>query len=603
MKLFPFSRVRPGQKEFMDDVKYAIENKLNIVANAPTGIGKTVATLAPAVEYAIENNKTVFFLTPRHSQHMIAVETLRLMKRKARFTAVDIIGKKWLCPIEGVDFLSTNEFNEYCKYMRKEEKCPFYNNTWKSGKLTERAQAMLRELALNSPVHADEIRLMADKFCPYELLINLSKQSSVIIADYYHVFSPYSNLLLRTGKKFDDAIIIVDEAHNLGDRIMNLMSASISTKSVARAIKEAERFGFGSIARHLKEIKRALLNMGDGDRIVEKSDFFNLLSGITDMMAEMNAAADEVLEEKKRSYISSVVKFLESWDSDDDGFSRVYKRDRNGNAYLFYNCLDPSKISKEIFDSAHSSVLMSGTMKPLDMYVDILGLSKERTLKKEYVSPFPKKNRLDIIVPGTTTKYSKRGDDMWRIMARHIIEISNAIPGNLAVFFPSYDIKDNVMKFCRGHIEKTIIEENRNMTKEEKSLTYKRFVANSLNGSVLFGVLGGSFSEGVDFPGNAINGVIIVGLSLRQPTIETKVMIDYYDKKFHRGWDYAYIYPAVRKSLQAAGRCIRSETDRGVIVYLDERYLWSNYRKLFPADFNIKVTKEPCKYIQEFFSR
>ena len=163
MNLFPFSKIRPGQKEFMKDIRYALNNKLNIVSTAPTGIGKTVATLVPTVEYALKNNKIVLFLTPRHSQHMIAVETLRLMKKKSNFIAVDLIGKKWLCPIEGVDFLSTNEFNEYCKYMRKEEKCPFYNNTWKDGKITSGAQKKLKELAANSPIHADEVKNFSKK--------------------------------------------------------------------------------------------------------------------------------------------------------------------------------------------------------------------------------------------------------------------------------------------------------------------------------------------------------------------------------------------------------------------------------------------------------
>ncbi len=604
MNLFPFEKVRPGQKEFMDDVEYAIKNRMNIVANAPTGIGKTVATLVPALEYALKNDKTVFFLTPRHSQHMIAVETLRLMKKKANFVAVDLIGKKWLCPIEGVDFLSTNEFNEYCKYMRKEEKCPFYNNTWQHGKLTDGAKGKLMEISINSPVHADEIKLMSGNYCPYEILINLSKESSVIIADYYHLFSPYSNLLLRANKKIEDSILIIDEAHNLGERIMKLMSTSLSTRSLGWAIKEAEQFGFDMIKRQLKELKAALPKISDRDKIISKEELVEKIRyDYFDMVSNLKVAADEVREEKKKSYISSVAKFLDAWESSDEGFSRIYKRDKLGNAYIFFNCLDPSAVSKDIFDRAHSSILMSGTMKPLEMYIDILGLDKTRTIGKEYSTPFPKKNRLDIIVPGTTTKYSMRGNEMWKTMAEYITKLSDAIPGNLAVFFPSYDIKEKIMSFCKNSIKKQIIEEVRNLTKDEKTRIYRRFLANSFNGAVLFGVLGGSFSEGVDFPGNAINGVIIVGLSLRQPTLETKVMINYYDKKFHRGWDYAYIYPAVVKSLQAAGRCIRSEFDRGVIIYLDERYLWSNYRKLFPSDLNIKVTKEPCKYVKNFFGK
>ncbi len=609
MNLFPFSKIRSGQKEFMNDIKYALDKKLNIIATAPTGIGKTAATLVPTLEYALKNNKIVLFLTPRHSQHMIAVETLRLMKKKVDFIATDIIGKKWLCPIEGVDYLSTSEFNEYCKYMRKEEKCPYYNNTWKEGKLTSGAQEKLKELAANSPIHADEVKDFSENYCIYELLMNLSKQSSVIIADYYHVFSQHSNIFLRMGRKIEDAIIIVDEAHNLPERIRKLMSISISNYSLDRAIKEADEFGFDIVKKQLKHIKSVLSKLSDKDCFVTRDRFMDKVKEVddyTDIISDMKVAADEVKEEKKKSYISSIARFLEEWEKDDIGFSRIYRVSKfDGKKKYFslmYNCLDPSLISKEIFDRAHTSILMSGTMKPMEMYMDVLGLDKNRTMVKEYKSPFPKKNRLDLIVPGVTTKYSHRTDKMWSSMANHVINISNAIPGNLAVFFPSYNIRDKVMKLCSGKIKKTIIPEIQNSSKNEKSHIYRKFISNSLSGSVLFGVLSGSFSEGVDFPGNAINGVVIVGISLQQPTLDAKALIDYYEKKFHRGWDYAYIYPAVQKSLQAAGRCIRSERDRGVIVYLDERYLWKNYRELFPVDNNLKVTKEPERYIREFFN-
>jgi len=609
MNLFPFSKIRPGQKEFMKDIRYALNNKLNIVSTAPTGIGKTVATLVPTVEYALKNNKIVLFLTPRHSQHMIAVETLRLMKKKSNFIAVDLIGKKWLCPIEGVDFLSTNEFNEYCKYMRKEEKCPFYNNTWKDGKITSGAQKKLKELAANSPIHADEVKNFSKKYCVYELLMNLAKQSSVIIADYYHVFSQHSNIFLRIGKKIEDAIIIVDEAHNLSGRIRKLMSISISNYSLDRAIKEADAFGFDIIKKQLKYIKKILIKLSDKDCFITRNKFMDKVKEIddyNDIISNMNAAADEVKEEKKKSYISSVAKFLKEWEKEDIGFSRIYRIIKDGNKNYFslmYNCLDPSLISKEIFEKAHTSILMSGTLKPMEMYVNILGLDKDRTIIKEYKSPFPKKNRLDLIVPGVTTKFSKRTDEMWKNISDYIVDISNAIPGNLAVFSPSYKIRDKVMKFCSGRIKKLIIPEIQNSNKNEKSHIYKKFISNSFTGAVLFGVLGGSFSEGVDFPGNAINGVVIVGISLQQPTLDVKALINYYDKKFHRGWDYAYIYPAIQKSLQAAGRCIRSERDVGVVIYLDERYLWKNYRELFPIDSNLKVTKNPSKYIREFFNK
>ncbi|RLI93521.1 MAG: hypothetical protein DRO90_03465, partial [Candidatus Altiarchaeales archaeon] len=175
------------------------------------------------------------------------------------------------------------------------------------------------------------------------------------------------------------------------------------------------------------------------------------------------------------------------------------------------------------------------------------------------------------------------------------------IPGNVAVFFPSYEFMNSVMNFI-SISRKEILVEKKNMKKEDRVELYKRLVAMAnKRGCVLFGVQAGSLSEGIDYANNLLNGVIVVGLPLEIPSLEVKSLIEYYDFKFERGWDYGYIYPAMNRALQAAGRCIRSETDKGVIVLMDERFRWKNYRKCFPLDFEFIVTETPERYIEKFF--
>jgi DNA excision repair protein ERCC-2 len=242
---------------------------------------------------------------------------------------------------------------------------------------------------------------------------------------------------------------------------------------------------------------------------------------------------------------------------------------------------------------------MSGTLTPTSMHKDILGFNDAE--EKEYKSPFPKKNKLSLIIPQTTTKFTKRSEQQYERIAEIIAKVVNLIPGNSAIFFPSYFLRDSIYKYFNYKCKKTIIQEEPNLSKQDKQTILDKFHEYKKIGAVLLGVASGSFGEGVDLPGDLLKGVIVVGLPLDKPNLETKELINYYDRKFGKGWDYAYIFPAVTKTLQNAGRCIRSETDKGVTIFLDERYIWPNYYKCFPTDYDVKVTRKYEEEIKEFF--
>ncbi len=611
--LFPFPAIRDVQKDFYRDVKYCVENRRHLLAHAPTGLGKTAAALSPALEYALDNGKTVFFLTPRHSQHAIAIETLKKLRSKssADFQIADIIGKKWLCSVGGIDELSSGDFGDFCTSLTREERCSYYSNTRnKEHALTASAGRALADLQKNFR-HAEEAStLLKADYCTYEMLMELARHSKVVIADYYHIFSPARNAMLkRIGKELEDMIIIADEAHNLPDRIRELMSAKLSTFALRKAEEEAESFA-PDAEETIVSIENAINSLAkksDSETYVKKEEFVSLIENsdnIDAVIGRLLSAAEAVREHRKKSHIAATAKFLASWVDNDAGYARILKKavtmSGKGYAVLTHSCMDPAMFAKDVIPNSHSTIAMSGTLQPTDMYKEILGFD-ERTETRAYTSPFPRTNRLNIVIRGTTTKYSKRTEENYVLMADYVVKCACAIPGNCAAFFPSYGMRDRIHEMIKNKVPKKILLEQQNGNKADRRRLYEAFISYAKSGALLLGVQAGSFSEGVDMPGEFLNGVIIVGIPLERPDLETKALIDYYDLKFRRGWDYGYTYPAMIRCLQAAGRCIRSESDRGVAIFIDERFLWSNYRKAFPSDMELHVTNEPEELIKGFW--
>ncbi|HDJ96748.1 MAG TPA: ATP-dependent DNA helicase [Candidatus Aenigmarchaeota archaeon] len=616
--LFPFPKVRPVQKDMIKKVYEVVSNSNHLIAHAPTGIGKTAAVLSPSLAYALNNDLTVFFLTPKHSQHKIVVETLQRIKEKydVEFTSIDIIGKKWLCNVPGVEDLSSKDFIQLCKTLKKDERCEYYNNTIsRMGKLRVEAEKVLERIRKAGPIHVEEAKKYCGELCVYEILTRLGKEADVIVCDYFHLFHPMvsSTFLNKTSKSLGDSIIIIDEGHNLPNRVKELLSEKLTEIMLERARKEAVKFEFKEEAKDIDNLSKKLRRYARKklsearEAYVSKNDLVSLVKKsvglrVKDFILEMEQVADVVREEKLRSYCGGIARFFEAWNESDERFARIVNF-KNGNFVFDLHCLDPSIVTADVIASSHSTIIMSGTLTPTFMYRDILGFEEERTEMVEYPSVFPKENRLNLIVPGLTTKYSKREESEYKRYARYITEIVNASPPNVAVFFPSYEVMNEIIKFV-GDLNKEKFVEKRGMSKEKKTLMLKRFEdALKKRGAVLFGVMGASFAEGVDYKNNLLKCVIVAGLALEKPDLKMQSLINYYQQKFGRGWAYGYLYPAVARAIQAAGRCIRSASDRGVIVFLEERFLWRNYLRGFPKDFEFKVTKEPKVWIEKFWKK
>lgn len=614
VSLFPYDEVRPYQDLLIERIDYAVKNKTNLIAHAPTGLGKTSAALAATLSNEINSSKTIFFLTSMHTQHNLALKTIRDIKKKhgVKVISVDIIGKKHLCLQPGVDKLSNGEFIEFCKSLRKEGKCMYYNNLKNKDQPSFNTKKAVEEIQSKSPLTTDEALSISEEneVCPYEISLIVGKNSKVIVTDYFYLFNPKirDSFLAKLNKNIEDSILIIDEAHNLPDRVKELATQKLSNIALKRALSEINTLRDPDLHELIQKLIEAFDYYAQN---IQKESYVKsdeIVETVISVMSydkaieKLNDRADEIREEKKQSYLGAVASLLEVWREDKEGFIRIFEKQqgfREEIQTLHYKCLDPGVVTSEIINTAHSTILMSGTLSHTHMYKEILGFldAEEINLK----SPFPTKNRLNIIIPKTSTKYTQRSEYTYQEMGKIISEIVNEVPGNSAVFLPSYSLRDSVYKYMK-QCEKTIFLETQGQSKQEKEELLENFKQYKKSGAVLLGISSGSFAEGVDLPGDLLKCVIVVGLPLQVPDLETKAIIKYYDYKFKKGWDYGYVYPAFNRTLQSAGRCIRTENDRGVIVFLDERYAWPNYKECFPESWDLKVTRLYKNLIKDFFN-
>lgn len=612
LDMFPFERIRGGQKEFLQDARSVVENGKHIIAHAPAGIGKTAVALSATLEYSLPHNKKVFFLTSKQSQHKIAIDTLRMIRDRCStdIVAVDVISKQDMCPKREAKG-HYRAFREFCEFLVKKHECEYYENH----------SLYAYEKLVSGIVHVDELKNICFEFgmCPHRAAMEIGKHADIVVCDYNYIFSDMLDTMLdKFEEGLKDIILIVDEAHNLPDRIRQHLSDYLTPFTIKEALKEVKRYDRqlqGHLASFISLFDKLAQEVPvNEEQTVEKALVVRKIEGSLKESLETSKTFDDFIDAltlvgkeaaKKgadRSLALEMAEFLRGWINDYPSCLRLFQNEDLPK--LSYKVLDPSVMSKDVFASVHASILMSGTLYPTEMYADILGISEDKAILREYTSPFPKENRPVIVTNKLTTAYKKRGPEMYKNIATSIVDITNHIKGNLAVFFQSYQMLFNISKLMSHNLKKRIITEDREMSKQDKDKIHNILVKSRKDkGAILLGVMGGSLSEGIDYEDNVLESVIVVGLPLAPPSLEVEALQNYYAQKFdeERGLYYGYINPAMNKVMQALGRCIRSEKDRAVVVLMDDRFKWDRYKRCFPKDVDLEVTSSPPILVSRFF--
>lgn len=633
---FPYETLRKGQDEFIKKVYKAIYNNQNILVSAPTGLGKTVSGLTPALYQAKKRGLSVICLTSRQTQSNQIIKTIAQIQKVSNETinCVALIGKRSMCVHKDRDLHPPQDFLEFCRKVRKTNKCGYYLNSQEED-YSEIRRERLSKISQEFSDVEDFIEESAKPFvvdgkqkcgfCPYEMAAEKSFKADVIICDYNYLFQEgmRESFLGRIGKSLNECILIVDEAHNLPDRIRNAHSYSLTTEGLDFALKELKDYikssKYDNYITYLKQAYQecyvAKLEKDISEYPIKKEELLNAyllrctdVKELDEIIEKLREAELIIREDRLISYVGRVANFLERWrELDEISYLRELEKVEKNNLVSFsmkIRCLDPAEIASSVINNSFSSILMSGTLAPIQMYRDILGIENAQTLELE--SPFEKDNLLPIHIDDVTTKFILRGPQMYKKYSEHIENILNSTGDrNAIVFFPSYDLLDKIVSNINPlKLNRRVLRETRFMTKEQKENFVREFKKKdpfNQKANVLFAVTSGSFAEGLDLPGDALEMVLVVGLPLAKPDLYTESVIKLYDKKFRKGQFYGYICPAMNKIIQAAGRCIRTERDRGVVVFMDNRFSMALYAQTFPLHWHLKKVKEYKFAIMNFF--
>ena len=627
LDIFPYEP-RPGQERLMDIIGSGLENRAHLVVESGTGTGKTVCALSACVRHCRERGKKILYVTRTNSQQRQVMFELRQIRQRTPVFGVALQGRRNMCPLVRTDQElsegSPEELSKVCserkaKVIRgEEEACKYYANTIK-----EDLQPVMKFARDELPTAEEFSAHCVDReLCPYEVSKMHVPAADVVTAPYIMFFDGFIRHALMDWMacSLPDIILIIDEAHNLPSYARELESARLSDIALRLADKEVDEFGDAEVADGIsisdvlsmsqdildKTVQEYLIDE-DGiipQSLVEEELMFRTTltsKGITGMLTQMSNFGEMVRDNRKligklpRSYVGATAGFLTFWQTLDEGeYVKLIVQEDQLKAFEAF-CLDASIACRPIME-CHSSVHMSGTLKPLQEYRESIGLPKDARTA-EVPSPFPPENRLVLYVDDVTTKHDdiERDDTMIARIAAHISEIVEGVRRSTIVFYPSYAMMEKISSRT-GPATK-----DRNVYFEKRAMGQGDFMKvvsdfKLTPGAVLHAIAGGRVSEGIDFPGEEMELAILAGIPYPKPTAKQRALEHFCELRLGKGWDHAVKAPTARKLQQAIGRLIRSETDRGVAVILDKRAV--HFLDTIPS----KKAANAVSDIKEFFS-
>ncbi len=589
---FPYENPREGQTELAESVFRAIRRKKRLFAGAPTGIGKTMSTLYPAVKALGEGMvDRVFYLTAKASTRREAYAAAgKIFEAGAKIRTVVLYAKEQLCFLEGG---CKNGANSRCNPVD----CPYASGYY------DRVGGALAELLSRKngfPRAIIEEVAQKHRICPHELSLDLSLYCEIIICDYNYVFDPavYLRRYFDGDGERGKYVFLVDEAHNLPDRARDMYSARLvsepfielfaqidpSDEKLYRAFEEFLR-STDRISLLCTENRQKHEDGTESGYYMNRAPFLKFAEEVENCRRAMDSFlrqnAGHTLEKPLADLSSSLRRFSRIAEYYDDRFL-TFAELLHGKLTLQLYCLDPSGVLDAAAARAKAAVFFSATLSPLDYFSDILGGGKN-AMTLALPSPYDPENLSVTVVPGVSTRFEDR-EKSYKRVATYIAAAVSAKAGNYMVYFPSYEYLSRVHeKFSARYPGVECVVQRQGMSAREREDFLSAFPADVGHLRVGFCVLGGSFSEGVDLPGSRLIGTIIVGVGIPGLSNERNILRDYYENKCERGYDYAYTYPGMNRVLQAAGRVIRREDDTGIVVLIDSRYAEEPYLHLYPA--------------------
>lgn len=599
---FPFE-YREGQKILAQSVYRTILRKKKLFIQAPTGVGKTISTVFPAVKAVGEGlGDKIFYLTAKTITRTVAWQAFELLREQClRMKVLILTAKEKIC------FCEERNCNP--------DACPYAKGHY------DRVNDAVYELItssdeMNRGILEEQARKW--KVCPHEMSLDVSVWVDAVVCDYNYVFDPNAHLrrFFGEGNK-GEYLFLIDEAHNLVERGRSMYSAELYKEDFLK-LKKLVKQKAPKLTKRLEECNRQMLALKrecpDYQVLNSVSHvYIKLVSLLTEMERYLEECREEELRKEVLELYFAVRMFINIHDRLDENYMIYSELDEAGRFKVRLFCVNPAKCLQEFLDKGNSAVFFSATLLPIRYYKKLLSTSKE-----DYAiyaeSPFDPANRRILLGMDVSTKYTRRGSEMYRRYAGYLMQAAEARQGNYLAFFPSYRFMEEVyeefilMMEERGTAGETkgidYIMQSQYMTEEAREIFLENFEENREQSLVGFCVMGGIFSEGIDLAEDKLIGALIVGTGLPQVCRERELLKMYFDARGLRGFDYAYLYPGMNKVLQSAGRVIRTDADRGIILLLDERFRDVRYQETFPrewADYGICRIEDVSEKVREFW--
>ena len=575
---FPFP-YRKGQRDLAVSVYRTILRKKKLFIQAPTGVGKTISTVFPAVKAVGEElGEKIFYLTAKTITRTVAeqaFETLR--EQNLKFKVITLTAKEKIC------FCEETSCNP--------DDCPYAKGHF------ERVNDAVYELLMQEDVMSREVleaQARKHKVCPFEMALDVSTWVDGVICDYNYVFDPDARL-----KRFfaeggaGGYLFLVDEAHNLVERGRQMYSAELCKEDFL-AVKKLVKGEAPWFAKRLEACNKILLAMKkecENYKVLDNISHLGiqLMNVLSEADRYLEECVDKEVRETVLDFYFQVRSFLNIYDGLDENYVVYTEYQENGRFVLKLFCVNPAANLQKCLDKGNSAVFFSATLLPIQYYKRLLSTEKDNYAV--YIdSSFDTKKRLLMNGVDVSTRYTMRSREMYQRYATYIFRVVKAKMGNYLIFFPSYRFMEDVYQeftqlLASDEEEMELVIQQQHMDEEERENFLRAFEMGREKSLIGFGVLGGIFSEGIDLTNEKLIGTLIIGTGLPQVCNEREILKSYFDQKGLYGFDYAYRYPGMNKVLQAAGRVIRTEDDRGVILLLDERFQREKGKEIFPKEW------------------